>query len=82
MTGDVDDWLYERYDDLGPAKEEPDCGRCNDSRMVQVDPENLAGPLRQCPSCNPTAKDVAEAARRVATYEDVDPGAFADEPPF
>lgn len=79
-----DDW---RYEDLVPAKEEPDCGWCCDRGWVRRG--WLAGLLkrgeRPCPSCNPTRLDILLTRirnalwnlryRRRVAYT-------ADEPPF
>lgn len=42
-------------------REEPDCGRCADRGSVPVNPDEIGGPRRPCPDCNPTPSDVAYA---------------------
>lgn len=66
---DHDEWLPPEleYDptmdrDYPPAKEEPDCGGCNDSGEVLIVRPGRAARYRRCRSCDPTRRDRAWAA--------------------
>jgi hypothetical protein len=76
---DDDDW----YDDMPDqhAKEEPDCGACNDSGAIYLD----GG--RRCRSCRPTRLE-AWWSRSKWRYREwrfrrrAGVSKYADEPPF